>query len=257
MMKAPYLTIIIPCFNEQENINRQILSGLRQELSKYKFEWEVVISDDGSTDKSIEVIKSQIKDWDNFRLLENPHGGKPSALWFGIKNAKGKHVLFSDMDQSTPIMELEKLLPFVDEKTGAVIGSRGLLRRNFPLYRRLGSILFMAFRKIFILPEIDDTQCGFKLFIKNVVEKAFPHLQFFKNKKELKGWSVTSFDVELLHIIKKMGYKIEEVPVDWKDNDASRGKGGSLGRYAKESKEMLLQIARVKLNDMRGFYNNI
>ena len=250
-----FLTVVIPCFNEEKNLKKKSLAAIFKYLKAKDFSWEVIISDDGSTDKSRELVKSQIKNLKNFRLLENPHGGKPSALLYGIKNSKGEHILFSDMDQSTPIEELEKLLPFIDEKTGAIIGSRGLLRKNFPLYRRLGSIIFMAVRKIFILPEIDDTQCGFKLFKGQVVKKAFPNLQYFKDKTEKTGWSVTSYDVELLHIVKKMGYVIEEVPVVWEDADTSTSKGGILGRYAKESKEMLLQILRVKINDMKGMYD--
>lgn len=250
-----FLTVVIPCFNEEKNLKKKSLAAIDKYLKTKKFSWEVIISDDGSTDKSRELVRSQIKNLKNFRLLENPHGGKPAALLYGIQNAKGEHILFSDMDQSTPIEELDKLLPFIGGKIGAIIGSRGLLRKNFPVYRRLGSIIFMAVRKIFILPEIDDTQCGFKLFRSSVVKKAFPKLQYFKDKKEKTGWSVTSYDVELLHIVKKMGYVIEEVPVVWQDSDSSTSKGGILGRYAKESKEMLMQILRVKINDMKGMYD--
>lgn len=249
------ISIIIPSYNEEANVKRGVLQHVYDFLKSSDLEWEVIVSDDGSTDGSRDSIREQIKDWANFRLLENLHGGKPSALLSGIKEARGVYVLFSDMDQSTPITELTKLLPFVGEKTGAVIGSRGLSRKNFPAYRRLGAIVFATFRKLFILPEINDTQCGFKLFKKEVVTKAFPKLQFFRDNKKAKGWVVTSFDVELLHIVKKMGYAIEEVPVAWEDSDKSVSKGGSLGRYVKESKDMMIQILRVKWNDMMGFYN--
>ena len=256
-MEKLYLSVIIPCYNEEENLKRDVLSEVRKFMLKKNFDWEVIISDDGSTDKSKELVESQIIGWKNFRHLKNPHGGKPSALWYGIKAAKGNYVLFTDTDQSTPISQLDKLLPFIGGKTGAVIGSRGLLRKNFPLYRRLGSIIFVAFRKLFILPEIDDTQCGFKLFKRNVVELGFPKLEFFLNKRQSKGWTVTSWDVELLHIIKKMGYQIEEVPVNWEDIDISKSKGSALNRYIKESKEMLIQILRVKLNERKGMYKNM
>lgn len=251
------LSIIIPCFNEEKNLKREIFLQIKRYLVKQDFKWEVIISDDGSTDKSLEIIRSQIKGWKNFRVLANEHGGKPTALWNGIKAAKGNYVLFTDLDQSTPIQELTKLLPFLDKNVGAVIGSRGLVRKNFPVYRRMGSIIFMSFRKLFILPEIDDTQCGFKLFRKSVVAKAFPHLQYFSSGKKAVGWSVSSFDVELLHIVKKMGYKIEEVPVIWSDSDESESKGGGMSRYLNESKEMLLQIYRVKANELNGFYKDL
>lgn len=253
-MNKYYISVIIPCYNEEENLKRGVLGVVYEYLSKKDFPWQVLISDDGSTDNSKKLVKEQIKNFKNFKLLENPHGGKPSALWYGIKSAEGNYVLFSDMDQSTPIDQLDKLLPFLGKKIGAVIGSRGLIRKNFPLYRRLGSIVFMAVRKLFILPEINDTQCGFKLFKKEVVLKGFPLLEFFRKKREVKGWTVTSWDVELLHIIKKLGFKIEEVPVVWEDTDTSRSKGGVLKRYVNESKEMLLQIFRVKINDLKGLY---
>jgi len=133
-MEKLYLSVIIPCYNEEENLKRDVLSEVRKFMLKKDFDWEVIISDDGSTDKSKELVESQIIGWKNFRHLKNPHGGKPSALWYGIKAAKGNYVLFTDTDQSTPISQLDKLLPFIGGKTGAVIGSRGLLRKNFPLY---------------------------------------------------------------------------------------------------------------------------
>ena len=257
MAKTILISIVVPCYNEDANLHRGVLREINEFLTTKKFGWEVLISDDGSTDDSKQLVKEQIQGFKDFRLLENPHGGKPSALWYGIKEAKGRYVLFADMDQSTPTQELNKLLPFLGKKVGAVIGSRGLLRKNFPLYRRMGSIVFMAFRKLLILPEIDDTQCGFKLFRRSVVLKGFPKLEFFRRVREIKGWAVTSWDVEILHIVKKMGFTIEEVHVDWKDEDKSGNKGGMLKRYFKESTEMFSQIIRVKRNEMAGMYDNI
>lgn len=249
-----FLSVIIPCYNEEENIKKNVLEEVSVYMTKRNYSWEVIVSDDGSTDESKKIVREKILKMKNFRLLENPHGGKPSALLHGIKNAKGKNILFTDMDQSTPIHEISKLLPFINNHTGAVIGSRGLARKNFPFYRRLGAIVFITFRKIMILPEINDTQCGFKLFNKDVLLKTFPKLEFFRKEQNVKGWKVTSFDVELLHLISKLSLKIEEVPVEWADSDDSISKGGGLQRYFKESKEMLLQIIRVKINDLRGFY---
>lgn len=252
-----YLSVIIPCYNEEANLKRGVLAEIHKFMNTKDFSWEVIISDDGSSDNSKELVKSQIKNWNNFRLLENPHGGKPSTLWYGLRKARGEYVLFSDMDQSTPIDELDKLLPFLEENVAAVIGSRGLLRKNFPLYRRVGSIIFMMVRKLFILPEINDTQCGFKLFKKDIVTKVFPKLQFFAKDNKIKGWKVTSYDVELLYLIKKMGYLIEEVPVEWEDVDISKSKGSPLKKYFRESREMFFEILRVKLNDLRGLYRGL
>ena len=254
-MKSIFLTVIIPSYNEAENIQRGVLADVYGYLKKQDFSWEVIVSDDGSSDGSLALVKKVVKHVKGFSLLENSHEGKPSALWYGIKKGRGKYVLFTDMDQSTPIDQLAKLISGAESGHKVVIGSRGLSRKNFPLYRRLGAAVFMSLRKSMILPEINDTQCGFKLFDRKVLLKAFPKLEFFKTLgKSVSGWKVTSFDVELLHIIKKMGYAIIEIKVDWEGKDESTGKGNSLQRYVKESYEMLLQVARVRLNDLRGAY---
>jgi glycosyltransferase involved in cell wall biosynthesis len=254
-MKKTYLSVVIPCYNEEENIKGGSLEAVYKYLKKQKYSWEVIISDDGSTDNSRALVSEIIKDRDNFRLLKNPHGGKPSALLYGIKDAKGEYILFSDMDQSTPIDQVGKLIPSAKKGYEVVIGSRGLQRKNFPIYRRLGAVVFMGIRKAMILPEINDTQCGFKLFKSNYLKRAFPKLQFFKKRRDVKGWTVTSYDVELLHILKKMECKIKEVRVKWDDQDVSASKGGMLGRYFRESREMFLQIFRVKINDLKGLYD--
>lgn len=254
MKKILYLSVIIPCYNEEENINRGVLFEIEKYLKTKSFSWEVIVSDDGSTDASRNIIKKNLNQLEGFRLLENSHGGKPSALMYGIKEAKGKYVLFCDVDQSTPISELDKLLPYLSRNFEVVIGSRGLKRKDFPLYRKIGAAVFSTMRRSLILPEITDTQCGFKLFKTQPLKKAFPKLEFFKSQKEIKGWKVTSFDVELLHILKKMGCRIKEVEVLWKDRDISKSKGGSLQKYMSESKDMFWQILRVKHNDLKRLY---
>ena len=253
-MAKPYLSVVIPCYNEVANLQRNVLAQVAKYLSAKKFTWEVIISDDGSSDQSRELIRKHIKTLKNFRLLVNNHGGKPTALWHGVKNSMGKFILFVDMDQSTPIKELDKLLPYAEQGYKVVIGSRGLERKNFPLYRRLGSFVFLTLRKSVVLPEISDTQCGFKLFDKEVLVTSFPRLEYFKKSRERAGWKVSSYDVELLYIIKNMGHQIKEVIVDWQDRDVSKSKGGGVNRYFKESWDMLGQILRVKLNDLKGLY---
>lgn len=250
-MNKPYLSIVIPCYNEKENLNRGVLDEVYDFLKKQRFSWEVVVSDDGSTDDSREIVSKQIKNKKNFRLVENIHGGKPSAVWGGIQKSSGEYVLFTDMDQSAPIGEVLKLLTYFKDYE-VVIGSRGMERENFSLVRKLGSNVFRLFRKSLMLRKINDTQCGFKAFRADTARKIFPLLQFFKKEKVVRGWKVTSFDVELLFIAEKFGYKIKEVEVEWKDRDIAKGKKKS---YFKESKEMLVQIVRVKLNDLKGLYD--
>jgi len=250
---SKYLTVIIPSYNEEANLKRGVLNDVYKYLSKQKFTWEVIISDDGSLDDSRELVRKQIKSLKGFSLIENEHGGKPSALMGGLKVAKGEWVLFTDMDQSTPITELDKLLPFT-KNHNCVIGSRGLNRKKFSIYRKIGSVVFLTFRRLLLLPEIKDTQCGFKLFRRSDLIKAFPELEFFRIKQRTTGWKVTSYDVELLHILKKNKVNIKEVEVNWHDSDVSVNKGGGMARYIRESQEMLAQVIRVKLNDMKGLY---
>lgn len=254
-MRKPYLSVIIPCYNEEENLKRGVLSEVEKFLKTKDFSWEVIISDDGSSDQSRRLIKEEIKKWGNFSLLENPHGGKPSALLNGLTRAKGEIVLFTDMDQSTPISQLDKLLPYFEKGYSVVIGSRGLARKDFPFYRKLGSFVFKFFRQLFLLRGIKDTQCGFKAFKREAVRELFPKLSFFRQEGKPTGWRVTSYDVELLFLLEKKGHKIAEVPVSWQDRDVSVGKASGPAKYLQESKDMFFEVLRVKLNDLKGTYD--
>ena len=224
MSKNIFLSVVITCYNEEENLKRGVLKEVYDFLSTKEYSWEVVINDDGSTDKSVDLIKKQIKDWKEFKLLESEHGGKPVGYLYGLKAAKGEYVLFTDVDQSTPIDQLDKLTPHL-KKYDIVIGSRGMEREDFPIYRKMGAVVFASFRRVMILPEIRDTQCGFKLFKRDLLVKYFSKLEFFREKNNAKGWTVSSYDVELLHLLKKKGYEIKEVNVKWNDEDISTSKG--------------------------------
>ena len=94
-MSKIYLSVVIPCYNESENLKRGVLDEVYDFLTKQKFTWEVIVSDDGSTDDSREIVKKQISNKKSFKLVENVHGGKPSAVWGGIKNSTGEYVLFT------------------------------------------------------------------------------------------------------------------------------------------------------------------
>jgi len=252
------VSIILPCYNEEENLKRGALKEVASYLKGKKFSWEVIISDDGSSDNSLDLVKKFAKGKKGFRVLENKHGGKPWAVWQGIKAAKGEWVLFADVDQSTPIKELDKLLPWTEKGYDAVIGSRGIKRKNFPLVRKIGAVVFLSFRKLFFLSQINDTQCGFKLFKRKLVREIFENLEALKGKAS--GWTVTSYDVELLFMVDKKGAQIKEVVVRWEDRDKSTTKnkaGGYLQRYFKESKDMVAQILKVKLNDWQGKYRHL
>lgn len=251
------LSIIIPCWNEQQNLESGVLDEIQEYLANKAFTWEVIIVDDGSTDESLAFVESFVSDRDGYMSLPISHGGKPVAVWRGIQKARGDIVLFTDMDQSTPIHELDKLLPWYDQEYDVVIGSRGTAREGTSLLRKIGSFIFLNFRRVFLLRSISDTQCGFKTCRRAAALATFPYLQYFSQERGASGWKVSAYDVELLFLFERAGYKIKEVIVDWRNRDLSQTKGqeGELARYLKESVEMVREIQRVKLNQLRGVYD--
>ena len=250
-MAKIFLSVVIPCYNEEKNLKRGVLSEVANYLAKQKYQSEVLVSDDGSTDGSLPFVKKFIEKHPNFKLLENKHAGKPYAIKSGVNQAQGEIILFTDMDQSAPIEDIAKLLPFFQKDYDVVIGSRGVERKDFPWYRQLMSWGFRVIRGCFFLKGIKDTQCGFKAFKNQVAKDLFKRLLIFKETKEVKGWRVGAFDVELLFIAEKMSYKLAEVVVTWKDRDIAQNKQKN---FIKESKEMLEEIIRVKINDLKGRY---
>jgi glycosyltransferase involved in cell wall biosynthesis len=228
-------------------------------MQEQTYEWEVVIVNDASTDGSRELIQRFIQNKPRFQLVDIPHGGKPAAVWAGIQQCQGELVLFTDMDQSTPISELEKLLPWYEKGAEVVIGSRGMTRAGFSIMRQIGSVVFRSLRGLVLLPDIEDTQCGFKTCRREAATHIFPRLQFFQQKERPSGWRVSAYDVELLYLFKKAGYDVKEVVVQWRNRDLSdtKNQSSALARYLRESIEMAREVVRVKLNDWRGLYDDI
>lgn len=248
---TPLVSVLIPNYNEIENVKRGVLSDILTYLKKQSYSSEIIVSDDGSTDSSILLIKEFAAKHKELKIIYNQHAGKPYALRSGIKQAKGRYVLLTDMDQSTPISELAKLLPWTDKGFSVVIGGRGAKRTDATLFRQLASIIFLLVRRLILLPEIQDTQCGFKLIETKLAQEIFLRMRLFGRVNNAVGWRVTAYDVELLHVAKKLGAKIKEVRVVWKNEDTTLGKSRN---FVKESLEMLLEIMRVRLNDMLGKY---
>lgn len=257
MNVQPYVSVIIPCYNEARNLELGVLDEVHAHLAGQDYAWEVIIVDDESTDDSRRLIEEFIAGRAQFRLFDIPHGGKPAAVWAGIQQAAGEIVLLTDMDQSTPIGELDRLLPWYGQGYDVVIGSRGMTREGFSPLRKLGSFVFRALRSLFLLREISDTQCGFKSCRREIALDVFPRLQFLAQDERPTGWKVSAYDVELLYLMEKTGHRIKEVEVVWLNRDASETKGqsGETARYVRESIEMAREIARVKRNEMRGLYD--
>lgn len=249
--QSVYLSVVIPCYNEEKNLKRGVLDEVENYLRQQKYAFEVVISDDGSTDASLKIVERFVKYHPRFKLLRNEHAGKPFAIKSGLMKARGEIVLFTDMDQSASITEIKKLLPWFERGFDVVIGSRGKERKRFPWYRKLISSGFRLFRRTILLRNIIDTQCGFKALNRKAGRAIFKKMQIFKQEKKATGWRVGAWDVEMLFVAEKLGYKIKEIRVDWEDRDVARGKKRD---FIKESKEMLREILKIRLNDFRGNY---
>lgn len=254
--QTPFLSVVIPCYNEARNLEKGVLSEVNAYLTQQPYAWEVIVVNDESTDESKQLIEAFIAQHPHFALKDIRHGGKPVAVWAGIQQARGEIVLFTDMDQSTPISELDKLLPWYDQGFQVVIGSRGGTREGFNIMRKLGSFVFRTLRSLFLLHGIKDTQCGFKTCRREAALEAFPKLQFFKQAGQPTGWKVSAYDVELLFLFEKAGLAIKEVEVVWLNRDVSDTKGqqGDTARYLRESLDMAREIYRVKRNELRGLY---
>ncbi len=245
------LSVIIPQYNELSNLKKGLLHEVFKSLATLGLGYEVIIVDDGSTDGSLKFVREEYGDKDNIKIIEASHGGKPHAILKGLENANGQNILFSDMDQSTPMSEITKLLKHIGEYE-AVIGSRGTKRNSASILRKISGWMFSTFRKTLILKSIEDTQCGFKLFRGYVLKEIFPLLSVLRTKS-VDGWSVSAFDVELLYLIERRGWKIKEVKVDWKDEDVSDTKSR---KFFRESLDMLKQVLRIVSRELMGKYSS-
>ncbi len=247
-----FLSVIIPCYNEEANLKAGVLQEVWSYLHRQKYPWEIIIIDDGSRDKSLLLSRNFARRHSGIKVIANEHRGKPWAVWAGIKAAQGNIILFTDMDQSTPLREVEKLLPWFPH-FDIVIGSRGLSRQNASWLRKLMAFIFLNGRRFLLLTEIVDTQCGFKAMKTTVACNLFPRLDIFSHEQGVaKGWRVSAFDVELLFLAQKKGYKIKEVKVYWRDRDLSRLKKKN---FLKESLAMAKEVLRIKINNFLGRYD--
>lgn len=253
-----FLSVVIPCYNEAENIEAGRLAEVFAWLSAQSRTYEVIIVDDGSSDKSPALLAAAARNHEDIIIVRTPHRGKPFAVRAGAEAARGEVVLFTDLDHSTPIEELPKLLCWYGRGFNAVIGSRGPARMGNSLMRKAGSRLFGFLRRLVILPDIRDTQCGFKLFRRSVLAEALTRLRYFSQASGARGWKVSAWDVELLYVLQESGTEIKEVEVAWRNRDCSSGKRIHRGRakYIAESFEMALEVLRVACNRMKGHYRD-
>lgn len=247
-MRHPYLSVVIPAYNEEENIKKGAPNRVISYLGKQRYTWEVVFVDDGSADKTVDLLSALAKR-DNISLIENPHQGKAATVTTGVLAAKGEIILFTDMDQATPIKEIEKFLPEFRKGYDVVIGSRSG-RKGAPLVRKLMAWGFVALRTLVLRLPFRDTQTGFKAFTQKAAKDISKRLKIFSQQTVIKGAAVKAgFDLELLFVARRLGYKIKEVPVEW------RYQGTMRVHPIKDSIEGLKDLFRVRWQALKGAYN--
>jgi len=249
-MNNPYLTVVIPAYNEETNIRLGALDKVFRYLDHQSYVWEVIVVNDGSSDHTGALIQEFVRTNKGFRYIDNPHQGKAATVITGVLTAKGTYVLFSDLDQATPMKEIEKLLPWFEKGFDIVIGSRKDRREGAPILRTFMARGFMFLRTLILgLKGISDTQCGFKAFRREVAHTIFKRLELYGNTKTVSGAMVTAgFDIEVLFLAKTLGYTIKEVPVEWHYVETRR-----VNPIA-DSLQGLRDIIQIRLHAWKGSY---
>jgi dolichyl-phosphate beta-glucosyltransferase len=238
-----YLSIIIPAFNEEKRLPKT-LAEIDKYLSKQNYQSEILVVDNGSTDKTPEIVRNLEIKIKGLKLIKGKPGtGKGYAVKTGMLTAGGEYRVFTDADNSTSIDQVEKMWPEFEKGYDVVIGSRDIkgavLDPPQPWLRKalLGGG-FKLFRKIVIgLWEIADTQCGFKGFTAKATKDIFPQARI----------NHFAFDPEILVIAKLMGYQIKEIPVTWVNDPESKVKFKSIIKMA-------VDLIKIKFNLTKGKY---
>lgn len=237
------LSVIIPAYNEQERLPKTLVE-VGKYLGNQTYDYEILVVNDGSKDKTAEAVNKLVQLIKNLKLIDNKENhGKGWVVRQGMMEAKGDYKLFMDADNATTIDQVEKMWPFFNEGFDIIIGSRDIKGADIPVpqpwYRRLlGDIFNLVVQVVSGIRGIRDTQCGFKGFTNKVVEDVFPKLTIDR-------WA---FDVEILAVAKKRGYKIKEMPVRWINDASSKVK-------LKGMIKMLFEVFEIRKNIMTRKYD--
>lgn len=237
------LSVIIPAHNEEHRIEKTLLD-VDAYLEKTGYEYEIIVVNNNSNDKTVEIVqKLESTTVQNAKILSETVVGKGAAVRRGIMEAVGEYSMFMDADNATPISEIEKFWPFLEQGIEVVIGSRyqdpSSVKIRQPLYKVILSRMSNILIQIVLIPHIKDTQCGFKAFKSEAAKQIFKHVTIF-------GWA---FDMELLAVALKLSYRIKEVPVSWEEH------GGShvpLGAYLQSLRDLFI----IKFHALTGRYSS-
>ena len=241
-MSIPKLSVIIPAYNEEKRLPKTLESVISY-LAKQTYQSEVLVVNDGSKDGTATIVRELAKNIPSLRLLDNQENhGKGFVVRQGMLAAKGEWRVFMDADNSTSIDHIHRMWLEKDQGFEVIIGSRDIKGAVIPvpqswLRRRLGDVFNLMVQVLSELWGIWDTQCGFKGFSAKATQEIF-------SKATVNRWA---FDVELLVIAKKHGYKVKEIPVTWINDANSKVKLSGMIN-------MLLEIGQIRLNMWKGKY---
>ena len=240
-MAAPFLSIVIPAYNEESRLPNT-LEQIDAFLERQAYTAEVLVVENGSQDRTFEVAQAFARGHPRVSALQEKGRGKGLAVRRGILQAQGEYRFMCDADLSMPVDEINRFMPPALPGADIVIGSReapGAVRYNEPQYRHWGGRAVNTMIRLLILPGLNDTQCGFKCFRAPVAEELF-------RLQTLSGWA---FDVELLYLARQRGYSIVELPIHWYFNPESK-----LNVF-QDALKMGMDILTIHWNKLRGVYD--
>jgi glycosyltransferase involved in cell wall biosynthesis len=241
MANSPYLSIIVPAYNEENRLPSAI-RHIQDFLENEAYEAELIIVENGSSDKTYEIAKQFADMHNNIKVISLDQAGKGRAVKAGMLLATGEYRFLCDSDLSMPITELPRFLPnSATDEIEIVIGSReteGAKRFNEPDYRHIGGRFVNILIRLLAIPKIQDTQCGFKLFRADIANDVF-------SKQTVMGFG---FDIEILFIALKRGYAIKELGIPWYYQDESKVSP------LKDTIKMFFEIMQIRLNNLKGRY---
>lgn len=237
---TPLLSVVIPAFNESARI-----IGTLDELAEYlggqEYTSEVLVVDDGSEDDTAKLVRSWAEDRSSTFVISIPHAGKGWAVRAGMLAARGSYRFMCDADLAMPVHWIDAFVERMDAGLDVVIGSReaaGARRFDEPAYRHVMGRVFNRVVRLLAVRGFQDTQCGFKCFRSDVAEELF----------RLQRTRGMGFDVEILFLAIKKGFRIEEMPIDWYHQDVSKVRPGV------DTIDMLKDTIVIRLRDLTRKY---
>jgi len=247
MAEKIQLSVVIPAYKESSNLDKGVLVEVYEFLKDQTYSYEVLIVDDGSPDDTAMKAEKITKNWEGFKVLKEPHRGKGGTVIAGILKAKGEIILFTDMDQATPITEVSKFFPEFEKGSDIVIGSRAG-RKGAPLTRKMMAYGFMLLRTIILRLPYRDTQCGFKAFTHESAQKVFGVMREYLERSPENAAVTAGFDLEFLYIARKKKMRVKEVQVKWTH------KGTDRVNPIRDSLDAIQDMLRVRINALMGKY---